>query len=151
MTTENDMQEVTQKPWADVIAPIAAKFSTAWLSNGEAIWNAEGSEAMAKLLTRMAEHLDNGDGYFVPRAELAASAARVQALEGEVARLREALEKSASELDKAEAWFSHYSTTHLSKATAEGNQKAAVNLARSMDMGEAAFEARAALTERPND
>lgn len=83
-----DMEKpvVTQAAWAEVIAPLAAKFNAAWLSGGEAIWNAEGSEAMAKLLTRMAHHLDNGDDYFIPRHRLAATT-------DNLALMREAVEE----------------------------------------------------------
>ena len=60
---------VEQASWTEVIKPLAAKFTTAWLSDGDAVWNAEGAEAMSKLLTQMAEKLDNGDDYFVPRPQ----------------------------------------------------------------------------------
>ena len=87
------MGEVTQEPWREVIAPIAAKFSAAWLSGGEAIWNAEGSEAMAKLLTRMAEYLDNGNGYFVPAEALTTAQAEIEALRSLVGDAYETLKR----------------------------------------------------------
>lgn len=58
------------KTWTEVIEPIAAKFSMAFVANGEAIFNAEGSQAMAALLMDMARKLDNGDEYFVPRHQI---------------------------------------------------------------------------------
>jgi hypothetical protein len=56
----------------------------------------------------------------------------------DVAELVEALERAAKV-------FAHYADTHRAKGTPDGQQKSAVNLAHSMDMGEAAAKARALL------
>ena len=64
-------KEKSDTSWRSILEPIIAKFNAAWLSNGNAIWNGEGAKAMAALLTEMGGHLDNGDGYFIPRHQLA--------------------------------------------------------------------------------
>lgn len=69
-TTREEISGERKETWSEVIAPLAAKFTTAWISGGDAIWNAKGSQAMAKLLTEMAHKLDNGDDHFVPRTAL---------------------------------------------------------------------------------
>jgi len=62
---------MSDKPWRKIIDPTVAKFNAAWLSNGTATWTGEGAKALAKLLTEMADHLDNGDDFFVPRDKAA--------------------------------------------------------------------------------
>lgn len=79
------------------------------------------------------------------QAELAEARAKVE--RAKVERAREALGEAASALERSEAWLDHYAKLHKDKATKDGDQKAAVNLARSMEMGEAAEAARTALKE----
>lgn len=76
-------------------------------------------------------------------AALAEANARIAELEAKLA-------KSADELEKAEQWFDHHAKLHGDKGTRDGDQKAAVNLARSMEMGEAAQEARTTLKATAN-
>lgn len=47
-------------------------------------------------------------------------------------------------LERAEKVFAHYADLHKAKGNREGDQKAAVNLGHSMDMGEVATRLRAA-------
>lgn len=56
--------------WKEILDPIIAKFNAAWLGKDDAIWNAEGSKAMAGLLTDMQKHLDNGDDFFIPKNQV---------------------------------------------------------------------------------
>jgi hypothetical protein len=52
------MGEIPTKTWTQVVAPLVRRFEVAAAINGQAVWNAKGSAAMAKVITEMATKLD---------------------------------------------------------------------------------------------
>jgi hypothetical protein len=91
---------------------------------------------------------DQRNGYEVGYYE--ATLATEAAFKAREAELVEVAQRAVTALTNAEAWFESYSELHRAKGTADGGQKAAINLARSMDMGEAAEELENAILARTN-